>query len=190
MSVICAAIKNREVAISCDTQFSFGSLKISSKHKRDANKLFTVKSSVIGLTGWTAIANMMEHLTIHDKDLFQLHDRMSIYGTMLALHGKMKSDYFIETNEDDDQPVESSQLRVLIVNEHGIFEVCSYREVNEFKSYWAIGSGRRLALGALHALYEQKLSAKALVEAGVKAAAEFDDGCGLPLKTKVLKMRR
>ena len=101
----------------------------------------------------------------------------------MRLHEKMKDNYFIETREDDDQPVESNQLDALIINKHGLYEIGSYREVNEYKTFWAIGSGRRLALGAMHGLYEQSLSAKEIVEAGVKAAAEFDDGCGTAAKS-------
>ena len=49
---------------------------------------------------------------------------------------------------------------------------------------------RRAYLGAMHALYEKNTSAKEIVEAGVKAAAEFDDGCALPVKTRVLKIKK
>ena len=74
------------------------------------------------------------------------------------------------------------------MNKHGLFEISSYREVNEYKTFWAIGSGKRIALGAMHALYESKATAKQIVEAGVRAAAEYDDGCGLPLNTRTLRI--
>jgi len=188
MSVVCAAMKNGIVAISSDTQTNYGSLKVPAKHLRNIKKLFPINKSVVGIVGWVAISDMMEHLFINDKKLFELNSRMEIYGTLLRLHETMKKDYFIETNEDDDQPVESSQLDALIVNKNGIFEINSYREVNEYKTFWAIGSGRRIGLGAMHALYDSKASAKQIVEAGVRAATEFDDSCGLPLKTKTISL--
>ncbi len=191
MSIVCAAIKNGTVAISSDTMVTFGSLNVSAKHRRSAGKLFSINKSVVGLVGWQAVSNMMEHLIIHDRKLFRLDGRMEIYDTMLKLHGKMKDEYFIETKEnEDDQPVESSQLAALIVNKQGIFAVGSFREVNEYQTFWAIGSGRRISLGAMHALHDQKVTARRIAEAGVKAAAEFDESCALPLTTRTVRLDR
>lgn len=190
MSIVCAAIKNGTVAISSDSQASFGALNVSAKHMRNSSKLFAVNRSVMGIVGWHAISDMVEHLILHEKKLFQLNSRMEIYSTLLTLHEKMKEKYFIDTSEDDDQPVESNQLDAMIVNKHGLFQISSYREVNEYQTYWAIGSGRNIALGAMHVMYGTKASAKAVVEAGVKAAAEYDEDCGLPLRTRTIKMAR
>lgn len=190
MSIVCAAVKDGEIAISCDTQSNDGSLTVSSKHIKNSNKLYVVNDSIMGIVGWNAISGMVEHLIEHNKESFKLNNRVEIFSSLVLLHEKMKDDYFIETKEHDQQPVESNQLDALIINKYGLFEIGSYREVNEFKTYWAIGSGRRIALGAMHALYDQKVTAKKVVESGVKAAAEFDDCCGLPVKTKVIKINK
>ena len=190
MSIICAAIKNGVVAISGDTQKSYGSLNVSAKHIRNSKKLYSVKRSVIGIVGWQAMTDVVEHLISHEKEMFQLETRMEIFSTLLRLQQKMKDDYYVEPKEDNDQPVESNQLTALIANRQGIFQIGSYREVNEYSTYWAIGSGKRLALGAMHALYGTSASAKKVVEAGVQAAAEFDDGCSLPLTTRTMKLKR
>jgi len=188
MSVVCAAIKNGVIAISSDTQSNFGSITVSAKHMKSSSKLYSVNQSIMGVVGWHAISDMVQHLIIHEKKLFQLNSRMEIFSTLISLHEKMKDNYFIETKEDDEQPVESNQLDALIVNKHGLFEISSYREVNEYNTFWAIGSGRRFSLGAMHALYDTKASAKTLVEAGVKAATEFDESCGLPMNTRTMKL--
>ncbi len=57
------------------------------------------------------------------------------------------------------------------------------REVFEFARFWAIGSGTEFALGAMFAVYETLTDATEIAEAGVKAACEFNDACGLPLET-------
>ena len=188
MSIVCAVKKEGIIAISSDTQSTFGSITVSAKHMKNSNKLFSVKKSVIGIVGWSAISDMMQHLIDTEKKLFKLKNRMEIFSTLIKLHEKMKDDYFIETNENDDQPVESNQLDALIVNKYGLFEIGSYREVNEYNTYCAIGSGKRFALGAMHALYDSKATAKQIVQAGVMAATEFDDGCGLPINTKTLRI--
>jgi len=118
--------------------------------------------------------------------MFKLNSRWEIFEMLLAVHEKLKDDYFIDTSEDSDQPVESNQLDGIVINANGIFSFGSYREVRQWDTFWALGSGRRLALGAMHALYETDATAQEISEAGVKAAAEFDDGCNLPLKTVVL----
>jgi ATP-dependent protease HslVU (ClpYQ) peptidase subunit len=186
MSIVCAVKKNDEIAISADSLLSFGSTLASSRHLKNSDKLYRVNGSVIGIVGWNAVIGIVEHLILHDKKLFRLGSRMEILSTLLALHERMKHDYYLETVENRDQPVESTQLLALVANRNGLFEINSYREVNEYRVFWAMGSGKRLALGAMHALYDQQTSAKAIAEAGVRAACEFDDACGLPLKSRVI----
>jgi len=115
---------------------------------------------------------------------------MEIFSTLLSLHKEMKKTYFLDTNENEDQPVESNQLDLIIINKNGLFSAASYREVNQYHTFWAIGSGKRIALGAMHALYDLNLSAKEIAEAGVKAASEFDDGCSLPLETELISINQ
>jgi ATP-dependent protease HslVU (ClpYQ) peptidase subunit len=55
------------------------------------------------------------------------------------------------------------------------------REVFEFDRFWAIGSGRDFALGAMYSVYGRAASAAAVAEAGVVAGAEFDTGTALPI---------
>ena len=186
MTIIAAVIKNGKISISCDTQSNFGSLKVHANKMNDHDKLFEVQNSVIGVTGWTATTQIIEHLIETNPDMFKLNSRWEIFEMLLAVHEKLKDDYFIETSEDSDQPVESNQLDGLVINSNGIFSFGSYREVHQWDKFWSLGSGQRLALGAMHALYETDATAKEISEAGVKAAAEFDDSCNLPLKTIVL----
>lgn len=189
MTIIAAAIKNGKVSISGDTQSNFGSLKIYANHMDDHNKLFEINDSVIGVTGWSATTQIIEYLIKKNPEIFKLNNRREIFEMLLAVHEKLKEDFFIETSEESDQPVESTQLDGLIINPNGIFSFGSYREVHQWNKFWSLGSGQRLALGAMHALYETDATAKEISEAGVKAAAEFDDGCNLPLKTIVLELK-
>ena len=190
MTVITAAIKDGKVCISADTQLNFGSLKVHAKYVNDRKKLFPVQDSVIGMTGWSATSQILEHLIETEPKLFNLKTRWQIFETLLAIQDRLKNEYFIETNEDSDQPVESNQLDGLIINSSGIFQFGSYREVHQYEQFWALGSGRRFALGAMHALYESGATAQQIAEAGVHAAAEFDDGCNLPCHSIVLDMEK
>jgi len=188
MSIVCAAIKAGKIAISADSMSSYGALRAPYSHKANNSKLYEVNDSVIGLVGWCAIATLFEHMAKNERKLFRFGNRMEIFDTLLKLQGKMKRDYFLETDESRNQPVESNQLEGLVINANGLFEINSYREVNEYKNFWAIGSGQRYALGAMHSVFEDKTSASEIAEIGVRAAAEFDSGCSLPLDTRVLKL--
>ena len=72
MTVICAAIKNGQVAIAADTQISFGSMYLGADYIVNSGKLLNVNSSVIGLTGYTAIFEVVEQAIHADPSIFRL----------------------------------------------------------------------------------------------------------------------
>ena len=188
MSIVCAAIKDEEIAIAADTQMSLGSLVTTAEDLKNCDKLLRVNDSVIGIVGWTAMSTMLETIVSEKAELFVMDDRKKIYRSLMKLHEEMKENYYLETDEHKSQPVESLQLDALIINRNGIFEIGSYREVNQYLRFWAIGSGSRYSLGAMEALYAKAIEAKELVEAGVNAAAKFDSGCSLPATSEVMKL--
>lgn len=188
MTIIAAVKKNGLVCIAGDTQSNFGSLQVSSKYINNSTKLFKMNNNILGVTGWCATSQILEHFIEVKPELFKLDTRRDIFESFLGIHEKLKNDYFIETTEESEQPVESNQLDALIINKNGIFEVSSYREVHEHNLFWALGSGKRIALGAMHALYDTDATAQKIAEAGAKAASEFDDGCGLPIQSLVLEL--
>ena len=55
------------------------------------------------------------------------------------------------------------------------------REVFEYTQFWAVGSGREFALGAMQSLYGRLRSADAVARAGVEAGAMFDKNSALPM---------
>lgn len=190
MSVICGAIKDGSVAIACDTQSSFGTLKVSSSYIVNSSKLYTVNGNIIGFCGWSAVSDILEHIIYTKPKKLKFDSRMEIYSTFKKLHSKFIENYYIEPTEDENLPVQSSQLDLIIINKYGLFEIGSLREVNQYNKYWAIGSGQELAIGAMYSVYEtENLSAVDIAEIGVKAATEFDDGCNLPLVSESIKLK-
>ncbi len=105
-----------------------------------------------------------------------------------TLHAKLKADYFLNPNEDSDDPYESSQMTLFIMNRHGLFALYSDRSVDRYKRFAAVGSGGRYALGAMYAAYERDVSASDIARLGVEAGIEFDDASLGPITLKQIKL--
>ena len=105
------------------------------------------------------------------------------------VHAELKENYFLNTKDDEDDPYESSHIDSLAINEHGIFGIYAMREVYEYSSFWATGSGSPYALGAMHAVYDRYDSAESIAEAGVLAGAEFDNASSTPITMRVVTLK-
>ena len=177
------------VAIAADTLVTFGDTRLA--HGYEANlKLFKVADSWVGLAGTTAHFPVLRRaLAGLPRGELKLHSRDEIFETFLRLHPKLKEDFFLNTKEDDADPYESSQFSALIANAAGIFGVYSYREVFEFDRFWAIGTGRAFALGAMYAAGDRTRTARELAELGVRAGCEFDKNSSAPIHAHTLKLK-
>ena len=181
MSVVVVVRKGSRAVMAADTQTSDGSIVLSADYITNHKKLVAFGDSFLGFAGWSASQEIMQSVIRHHADKLDFSNREAVFETARKIHGLLKSEYFLETQEDKDQPVESSQLSMLVAGPRGIFELESYRAVSEYKRFWAIGSGRRFAVGAMHAVFEQYDDPLAIARAGVAAACQFDDGCSLPM---------
>lgn len=150
-------------------------------------KIHKFNDSLIGMAGWHAVEQIFRHILQDKPDIFDFSSRNHIFESLLRMQKIIEEEYFIETKENDDQPVSSNQLSAIIANQHGLFDIDSYREVNQFTKFWAIGSGQDFAIGAMHALYDKKYSSSEIAEAGVKAACDFDDGCSAPIQIETIE---
>ena len=189
MSTVVAVRKNNKICIAADTLTSFGSNKKSAVYDKYPNKIVSVGEKMyLGLVGSAAHNLVIESALAKEKKLPELHSRLVIFDFFRKLHRKLKNDYFLNPKEEEDDPYESSQMELLMINRYGLFGVYSLREVFEYRKFWAIGSGSEYALGAMYALYDQLDSASAIAEIGVKAGIEFDDGSAEPIDCYSLRL--
>ena len=63
------------------------------------------------------------------------------------------------------------------------------REVFEYTRFWAVGSGREFALGAMNAMYGRLKTAEAIARVGIDAGCTFDKNSALPMSLFTLKAR-
>jgi ATP-dependent HslUV protease, peptidase subunit HslV len=189
LSTVVVVRKGKTVAIASDSLVTFGETRLPHGYEANA-KMFQVGGSTLGTVGTTAhMPVLRQALANLPPDELVLTSRDGLFETFRRLHPKLKEHYFLNTKEQDSDPYESSQFSVLVANSSGIFGVESYREVFEFDRFWAIGSGRRFALGAMHAAYERAKSASEVAQAGVLAGAEFDTSSQGPVRLVSIRLK-
>lgn len=180
MTTIVVSRKNNHVAIAADSQTTFGDTRLTAEFDAAPNKIFQFADSFIAISGSAAHDLVLQTALARLKHV-DLSSRAAIFETFRKLHPVFKDEFFLKPEEDENDPYESSQMTVLIANPHGIFGVYSMREVYEYNRFWAIGSGRDFAVGAMHAAYEQCDTAKELARVGVDAGIVFDVNSSLPV---------
>ena len=187
MTTIVVVRKGGTAVIAADSLTTFGTTRLAPAYDRSPEKITRHGDSFIGVAGSAAHQLVLENLLERHPDL-ELHGRAAIYETFRKLHPVLKDEMFLNPKEEDDDPYESSQMTLMIVNPSGCYAVYSMREVFEFDRFWAIGSGRDFALGAMFAIYDKTKTAKAIAEAGILAGVEFDTGSSLPMTTHQVKL--
>lgn len=180
MSTIVVVKKADKVAIAADTMTSYGSTICTHKYLSNSNKILKHGESYLGLTGSTAHGGVFDSIIRKYSEDLSFDNAADIFDTYLKLHPILKDEYYIKTDEGKDDSYESSQIDALIANPHGIFGMYSWREVEEYNRFWAIGSGWQFALGAMYAAFDNLETAEEIAKIGMEAGCEFDDGSALP----------
>jgi ATP-dependent protease HslVU (ClpYQ) peptidase subunit len=180
MTTLVAVRKNDEIAIAADSLTTFGDTRLAAQHDRSYEKIVRYQDNYIGLCGSAAHQLVFESLLARQGEL-DFSNKLAIFETFRKLHPILKEQHFLNPREEEDDPYESTQVTALVANEHGIFGVYSMREVFEYTRFWAVGTGREFAIGAMHSQYDRLPAAAAIATAGIEAGAAFDKNSGLPM---------
>jgi len=189
MTTIVVVRKGDSAVIAADSLTTFGATRLAPVYDRHPQKVTAYGDSFIGVAGSAAHQLVLENLLERTPNL-DFHGKAAIFESFRRLHPVLKDEAFLNPKEEEDDPYESSQMTVMVANPWGIFGVYSMREVFEFDRFWAIGSGRDFALGAMFVVYERAKTAREVAEAGVAAGAEFDTGTSPPVTLHEVKLRR
>jgi ATP-dependent HslUV protease, peptidase subunit HslV len=189
MTTIVAVRKNDEITIAADSLTTFGDTRLTAEYDRTPEKILHYRDTHIGLCGSAAHQLVFESLLAKHADL-DFSTKAGIFETFRKLHPILKEQHFLNPKEEEDDPYESTQVTALVANAHGIFGVYSMREVFEYTRFWAVGSGREFAIGAMHAQYPKLRTAEAIARAGIDAGATFDRNSGLPMTLYTVACRR
>jgi ATP-dependent HslUV protease, peptidase subunit HslV len=188
MTTLVVVRKASEIAIAADSLTTFGDTRMSAQYDRTYDKIVYHNGTYIGLCGSAAHQLVFESLLAKHTDL-DFSTKRSIFETFRKLHPILKEQHFLNPKEEEDDPYESTQITALIANPKGIFGVYSMREVFEYTRFWAVGSGREFALGAMQSMYGRMRSATSVAKAGIEAGAVFDKNSALPMTLYSLSVK-
>ena len=187
MTTITVARKGGVVAIAADRLTTFGDTRMLPKYEVNA-KIFRLRDTWIGVAGSSAHHHVIENAFKKvDKPIFG--NKLEIFETMVRLHPLLKEHFFLNPKEEEDDPYESSQYVLLMANAGGIYGVYSYREVFAFDRFWAIGSGRAFALGAMYATWSRARNGREIARIGAEAGCEFDKNSAGPVVLHAIKAK-
>jgi ATP-dependent protease HslVU (ClpYQ) peptidase subunit len=189
MTTLVAVRKHDEIAIAADSLTTFGDVRLAAPFDRSYDKILRHGDTYIGLCGSAAHQLVFESL-LKSNQAVDFGNKHAIFETFRKLHPILKEQHFLNPKEEEDDPYESTQVTALVANEHGIFGVYSMREVFEYTRFWAVGSGREFALGAMHAEYTKLRTAAAIARVGITAGATFDRNSGLPMTLYTVPVKR
>jgi ATP-dependent HslUV protease, peptidase subunit HslV len=189
MTTLVAVRKNDEIVIAGDSMTTFGDTRLSAQYDRTPEKILRYQDTYVGLCGSAAHQLVFQSLLAKHSTL-DFSTKAGIFETFRKLHPILKEQHFLNPKEEEDDPYESTQVTALVANGHGIFGVYSMREVFEYTRFWAVGTGREFALGAMHAQYGRLKTAAAIATAGIDAGATFDRNSGLPMTLYTVALKR
>ena len=133
---------------------------------------------------------MLESAFAHGLELPSIASERDLFEFSRVLHGKLKEEYFLNAQENADDPYESSQMMLFILNRNGMFGLDTLRSAERYRRFAAAGSGSSYALGAMYAAYEQGLAAEDIARLGVEAGAEFDQASLGPITLRRVECGR
>jgi ATP-dependent protease HslVU (ClpYQ) peptidase subunit len=181
MSIIVAVRKAGSTVLAADTMHSYGSRREHPDNLVSHPKVYKLGNSYIGGVGWSVYGNIMEHYFKTLKRPPTFRDETSIFDFFLKLWRLMRKRYQVVNDQpdtDDRSPFANLDSEFVVVNTQGVFRVDSDLSVMRFAKYFAVGSGDKYAYGALHALYERRLTAERIAVQAAEAAVYYDQGCG------------
>ena len=180
MTTLVVVRKGNHAVIAADSLTTFGDTRLSAHFDKSPEKILHHRDTYLGLCGSAAHQLVFESLLASHPEL-DFAGKTAVFETFRKLHPILKEQHFLNPKEEEDDPYESTQITALIANRYGIFGIYSMREVFEYNRFWAAGSGREFALGAMQSIYDKTDSAEAIARLGVEVGSVFDKNSSLPM---------
>jgi len=180
MTTVIVVRKAGRAVICADTLASYGGCLETEAYIENADKIVRVGDAYLAPTGPAAMQLILRSYFRDPEAPRDFSNPMEIFETVREMHRVLKDEYSLNPKEDSSDPFESSQTEMLVCSPNGIFGVYPLRSVQEYKRFYAFGSGAEYALGALQAGYRYLDNPEDIAISGVEPAATFDEGSGTP----------
>jgi ATP-dependent HslUV protease, peptidase subunit HslV len=190
MTTIIVVKKDGYAAIAADTLTTYGNQKESAEYVVNSEKIIKYHENYLATTGWGTFQQALQDFLTKTKKKLSFDNVSDIFSSGLIIHQALKDKYFLNSDTDEDYDFESSHGIILIVNKFGVFSLTNYHYAQEFTKFYAYGSGRDYAIGAMRVVYDDETkSAEDIARIGVTVASEFDDGTDLPMNCYTIKLK-
>lgn len=188
MTTVVAVRKGQVACVAADTLSRYGYQLEPASRIENADKILEIDDTLLAPTGPASAQLVLRSYFSDENRTRDFRGIDAIFETTRQMQGVLKEEYFLNPKEDDEQEFESMQMRMLVANSSGIYGVYALRSIQEYKKFYAFGSGSEYALGALEALYETDMSAEALAKRAVEVAASLDAATEVPVTTRTIEL--
>lgn len=189
MTTIVAVRKGNRACIAADTLAKYGDAREPAAYIANHDKLLRIGDAWLAPAGPASAQLVLTSHFSHPEARRDFSSVQGIFETVTDLQGALKEDFFLNPKEDERDPYESSQMEIMVASPHGIFGVYPLRSVQEYRRFYAFGSGAEYALGAMYVAYDQLEDPAEIARRGIEAAAEFDDSTSLPFTSASVDLR-
>lgn len=189
MTTVVVTKKSGFVCIAADTLATYGDLRESADLIANSDKLVQIGDAWVAPTGPASAQLVLKHFVAGYEELPVLEDIDSIFDFLNTFQRALRDDYFVQGKEDSGDDFESMRMELIIASPGGVFGAYPQRSVQEYRRFYAFGSGAEYAMGAMHAAWDTAQSAEDLARIGIETAAKFDLGTGLPLSLRTIPLR-
>ena len=191
MTIIAVAKYKDNVVISSDSNFEDEYIKAQNLVHR--SKIIKFAGIAVGYCGSAFMGTILRKLAIDKEFLKNDWIEMKDFTDALSFaeevfnDAKEVSKKRLMSESTSDKELEGTEL--LIAAKSGIYSVEDSLEVTDYHNFYMVGSGKEVAMGAMHVLYPKIKGMETLreaVETSVAVACKYAVGCGLPINTIVL----
>lgn len=186
MSTVVVVTKAGYAAIAADTLGGVAGTALGGQYDQFPDKIHQIGHTYMGVCGSAAYHMVVESLIAKDPTGLHFGNRTEIFEALRRVRQAMADEFDLPGADTSSR---CGQFEVLVANQHGIYGATGPYDVYAYTRFWAIGSGREYALGAMQAAYEHQKTAGDIAEIGVQAGAEFDPDTRLPLTVYTLKLK-
>jgi ATP-dependent HslUV protease subunit HslV len=189
MTTVVVTRKDGIACIAADTRAAYGDTREGADLICNSDKIVRAGDAWLAPTGPASAQLVLRHDLRRLERAPRLDSIDSLFGFLTEFQKSLRDEYLVHGKEDQSDDFESMRMEIAVVSPGGIFGCYPQRSVQEYKRFYAFGSGAAFALGAMQVAEPHVRSAEELARIGVEAATAFDLHSGLPLTLRTVELR-